>query len=52
MTTEEIEAKLIELEATVGILMTSVNNLAEAVKTTQDSFSMVLDQMTKGMESK
>ena len=32
--------------------MTAVNNLAEAVKTTQDSFSMVLDQMTKAMESK
>ena len=52
MTTEEIEAKLVELEATVIVLSAAIHELTNVAVQNEKNFTALLDQMTKAMESK
>ena len=52
VTTEEIEAKLAELETVLQMTMTAVRNLTAIVSGNQQAMTDLLNQMTKAMESK
>lgn len=52
MTTEEIEAKLIELETALQMTMDAVRALTAIASGNQEAMTSLLDQMTKAMESR
>ena len=52
MTTEEIEARLIEIESTLRVLTEAIEKLTGIVKMDQSTLASLVDGLTESLEGK